>query len=206
MAAEYFAICKKKNIRFIVMYGQTESTARMSYLPWENAEEKAAIIGIAIPGGKFWIENDDGKIIDAPDIAGELIFAGDNVTLGYAENRFDLEKGDENKGVLHTGDMATRDGDGFYYVVGRKKRFLKIFGNRVNLDEVESLLKKENIEAACSGVDDMLHVYVTSCDDEKKAAAFIGERTAINRGGYKVLVIDEIPRNEAGKVLYSALE
>ena len=71
--------------------------------------------------------------IDKPDTAGELVYYGDNVTLGYAEKGEDLIKGDERHGILHTGDIAQFDKEGFYYIVGRMKRFLKIFGNRVNL-------------------------------------------------------------------------
>jgi len=135
-----------------------------------------------------------------------LVYQGENVTLGYAESRLDLGRGDDNQGILRTGDMAKQDADGFYYIVGRKKRFLKIFGYRINLDELEGLLKKEGLDCACAGVDDLLKIYVTNEQDSGKASAYIAEHTAINRNGFMVLVIDAIPRNESGKVLYSALE
>jgi acyl-coenzyme A synthetase/AMP-(fatty) acid ligase len=205
LAVEFITLCAEKHIKFIIMYGQTEATARMSYLPWETALLKAGSIGIAIPGGRFWLEDNDGKIIEAADIPGELLYQGGNVTLGYAETRFDLDRGDDNGGILHTGDMAKRDTEGFYYVVGRKKRFLKLFGNRINLDEVEGILNKEGIGCACSGEDDNLRIYVTSQEDIEKATQCITAHTGINRGGFKVVFISEIPRNESGKVLYSAL-
>jgi acyl-coenzyme A synthetase/AMP-(fatty) acid ligase len=206
LAAEFVAICKKKNCKLIVMYGQTEATARMSYLPWDYAESKAGSMGIAIPGGKFWLEDVNNEPIEKANETGELVDQGDNVTLGYAQNRFDLAKPDENHGVLHTGDMAQRDADGFYYIVGRKKRFLKIYGNRVNLDEIEGLLKKSGVtECACAGKDDNLKVYVTSDEAKKKTASFIAEHTGINRNGFTVVVIDAIPRSDSGKVLYSSL-
>ncbi|GHV45755.1 hypothetical protein AGMMS49546_32340 [Spirochaetia bacterium] len=206
LALEFIASCKKKGIQFIIMYGQTEASPRMSYVPWKFAEVKADSIGIAIPGGHFWLEDADGSIIESSDVPGELVYEGENVTLGYAESRFDLGRGDDNNGILHTGDMAKRDKDGFYYIVGRQKRFLKLFGNRVNLDEVEGLLKKEGLDCACTGSDDLMRIYVTSEKDKEKAAAFIIENTGINRNGFKVFEIAALPRNDAGKILYSALE
>jgi acyl-coenzyme A synthetase/AMP-(fatty) acid ligase len=205
LVAEFIAICKKKNIKLIIMYGQTEATARMSYLPWDSADVKAGSIGIPIPGGSFWIEDENSNIIKSPEITGELVYQGENVTLGYAENRFDLERGDDNHGVLHTGDMAKRDADGFYYIAGRKKRFLKLFGNRINLDEMENLLKKEGIECACVGEDDRMRIFVVSENEIDKTTAFIMKHTGINRNGFRVIAIKEIPRNESGKVLYSRL-
>ena len=206
MAEEFNQICTEKGIRLIVMYGQTEATARMSYLPWEYAQKKAGSMGIPIPGGRFALIDVDNHEIMEPEVTGELIYFGDNVTLGYAENRNDLSKGDENHGVLHTGDMAKRDEDGFYYITGRKKRFLKIFGNRVNLDEVETLLKKEGIESVCVGKDDMMKIFITNPEKEGETVDYIVHHTGISRGGFSVSHITEIPRNASGKILYSALE
>jgi acyl-coenzyme A synthetase/AMP-(fatty) acid ligase len=161
LAEEFIAICARKGIKMIIMYGQTEATARMSYLPWGMAQDKPASIGIAIPGGKFSLMDDEGNTVDTPDTTGELIYTGENVTLGYAQTCDDLSKEDENHGILHTGDMAKRDVDGFYYIVGRKKRFLKLFGNRINLDELEAILNRKGYECVCSGIDDRLKIYVT---------------------------------------------
>jgi acyl-coenzyme A synthetase/AMP-(fatty) acid ligase len=202
---EYAEYAQAQGKRFFIMYGATEATSRMSYLPWQRCLEKCGSMGIAIPGGEFSLIDVDGSTIDAPDTVGELVYKGKNVTLGYAEKREDLATPDERGGVLVTGDMAKRDKDGFYYIVGRRKRFLKIYGNRVNLDEVEGLLKKQGIDCACAGHDDNLRVYVTDEGAKEKAAAFIEEHTAVNRKGFAVSVIDAIPRNDAGKVLYSAL-
>jgi acyl-coenzyme A synthetase/AMP-(fatty) acid ligase len=187
------------------MYGQTEATARMSYLPYQKSLEKYGSMGIAIPGGKFTLFDVNGEEITAPDVVGELVYQGANVMLGYAEQGGDLRKGDELSGVLVTGDMAKRDMDGYYYVVGRKKRFLKLFGNRVNLMEVEELLEKQGYLAACVGEDDHLRIYTTSKNTEV-VLAFITQVTGINRTAFSVMYIDEIPRNDAGKVLYSELE
>jgi len=205
LSEEFAQICIQKGIEMIVMYGQTEATARMSYLPWKYAISKAGSIGIPIPGGKLWIEDVNNCTIEECEIVGELIYRGENVTLGYAEVRHDLIKEDENQGVLHTGDMAKLDSDGFYHIVGRKKRFLKLFGSRVNLDEMERLLKKERYDCVCVGEDDELRIYVTGTDKIEEVRHFILSHTDINRAGFKVFAIDSIPRNESGKVLYSEL-
>ncbi|MDR1481593.1 MAG: AMP-binding protein [Synergistaceae bacterium] len=205
MCAEFIDICRDRGMRFIVMYGQTEATARMSYLPWESARSKPGSIGVAIPGGEFSLKGDDGSIIDEPGVTGELIYKGDNVTLGYAENRFDLARGDERGGTLETGDMAYSDEDGFYYVVGRKRRFLKVFGNRVNLDDIERLLKKTGADCACGGVDDALKIYAVS-DDIAALKRYVARRTGISPAGFSVVKANEIPRSSSGKVLYSELE
>jgi len=206
LSFEFADICSKKGMEFIVMYGQTEATARMSYLPFEFAISKAGSMGIAIPGGEFSLIDTNGAVITGSDVVGELVYKGNNVTLGYAENRFDLEKGDERGGILETGDMAKRDADGFHYIVGRKKRFLKLFGSRVNLDEVDALLQKEGFTAVCSGKDDHLKIYITDANSQNAVDDFIKNRTGINNKGFSIHVIDEIPRNEAGKVLYSKLD
>ncbi len=206
LSKEFLEICKYKGIEMIVMYGQTEATARMSYLPWKFAQSKAGSIGIAVPNGHFWLADESGKTIEEPEMTGELIYCGENVTLGYAQNCADLAKEDENHGELQTGDMAKRDADGFYYIVGRKKRFLKIFGNRVNMDEVENMLKQEGFDCACTGVDDQMNIYVTDATLLEKVATFIRDHTSINRNGFKVCFIEKIPRNEAGKIIYSRLK
>ena len=205
LAREFGEICVQKGIRFFIMYGQTEATARMSYLPSEHAVSKFASIGIAIPGGEFWLEDENGEVISASDTVGELVYKGENVTLGYAMGRMDLAKGDENEGVLRTGDIAKRDPDGFYYIVGRKKRFLKIFGNRINLDEVEQIIKKAGFDCACAGEDDHMRIYTSSTGNHAEIKNVAVRLTSIHPSAFEVVSIERIPRNESGKVLYSKL-
>lgn len=191
---------------FVVMYGAAEATSRMGYLPPEKAVEKKGSMGIPIPGGKFMLVDNDGKVIHAPHTTGELVYEGKNVTLGYAEVGEDLIKGDERNGRLETGDMAQFDEDGFYYIVGRKKRFLKIFGNRINLDEVDRLIKGEfEIEVASSGTDDHLYIFITENDMTESVKKFIIDKTKLNHTAFKVITIDEIPKNDSGKTLYKEL-
>lgn len=205
--AEY---AQSSNRNFIVMYGQTEATARMGYLPANKSLEKYGSMGIAIPGGKFDLLDSQNQIITENNIVGELVYSGDNVTLGYALCGEDLIKGDERHGYLQTGDMAKRDEDGFYYIVGRLKRFLKIFGNRINLDETERLIKSHfsGIECACGGHDDLMKIYVITEDQSilKEIRKFISEKTHLNLTAFKIVTVNEIPKNDSGKVLYKELE
>lgn len=194
--------------KFIVMYGQTEATARMSYLPAEKSLEKYGSMGIAIPGGKFSLIDVNGEKISQPDVTGELVYEGPNVTLGYAECREDLAKGDERNGRLETGDMAKVDEEGFYYVVGRKKRFLKIFGNRVNLDEIDRLIRKkfEGMDCASTGVDDKMKTFITDRDCIDKVRQYLSCTTHLSESAFEVYYTPEIPKNEAGKTIYTKLE
>ncbi len=190
--AEY---AQREGKNFVVMYGQCEATARMSYLPPDRALDKVGSMGIAIPGGRF-------KLLD-----GELVYYGDNVTLGYAECAEDLAKGDERHGRLETGDMARVDEEGFYYIVGRKKRFLKIFGNRVNLDETERLIKGQfrDLDCACGGVDDKMRIFITDQAQVQAIRDFVAEKTHLNFTAFDVQFLATIPKNASGKTLYSEL-
>lgn len=193
--------------RFVVMYGATEATARMGYLPPKQSLEKYGSIGIAIPGGSFYLIDDQGEIINELGKVGELVYQGTNVTLGYAECGADLAKGDERQGVYRTGDMAKRDEDGFYYITGRKKRFLKMFGSRVSLDECEQIIQKEYpVECACTGVDNQMMVYVAGQADLLEIIQFLSKKTQINQGAFRILRIESLPRNASGKILYSKLQ
>lgn len=197
---------EEKGKNFVVMYGAAEATSRMGYLPPERAVEKKGSMGIPIPGGIFHLVDADGREITEPHKTGELVYEGRNVTLGYAESGEDLILGDERHGRLETGDMAQFDEDGFYYIVGRKKRFLKIYGNRVNLDEVDRLIKGEfEIEAASSGTDDHMYIFVTNEEYAEPVREYVVRKTKLNPAAFKVIVIDEIPKNDSGKILYNEL-
>lgn len=193
--------------KFIVMYGQCEATARMGYLPAKKAIEKKGSMGIAIPGGSFRLIDIEGKVITKPYTTGELVYEGENVTLGYAECGEELIKGDERHGVLQTGDMAQFDEEGYYYIVGRKKRFLKIYGNRVNLDEIERMVKgKFEIEVASAGIDDHLYLFVLDESVKEAVKSFVAEKTGLNPTAFHVKAIKEIPKNDSGKIQYQKLE
>lgn len=205
---KYAEWCEQTGREFIVMYGQCEATARMAYLPWKRSIEKIGSMGIAIPGGRFELIDEKGELIAAPHVTGELRYHGPNVTLGYAQSAADLSRGDERHGVLETGDMAQVDEDGYYTIVGRKKRFLKLFGNRVNLDEVERMLKVKfpDVECACAGRDDHLTLFATDEAILPAMRSYLADKTGLNPNGFFTCAVEAVPKNEAGKTLYKELE
>ena len=190
-------LAKQRGFRFFVMYGQTEATARISYVPFEALGSKMGSIGVPIPGGSLRLDSSTG----------ELVYAGPNVMLGYAECREDLAKGDEQHGVLKTGDLAHRDEDGFFYITGRLKRFLKLFGKRFNLDEVEQLVQQQfEVPVACFGRDDLLMVAVEGKESDAIAISEMLRRTFnLPVNNVRVEAIHRLPRTPRGKTDYQAL-
>lgn len=192
---KYARYAQEKNIDFYVMYGQTEASPRISYLPSKYALSKIGSIGIPVSGGKIEIIDD------------ELIYKGKNVALGYAYSKDDLSKKDEFNGILHTGDLCRVDEDGFYYITGRKSRFLKLFGNRVSLEEVEQIIKNNfnDLEVACVGKDDKMVVYITKdrINDIKNLLLSV---LKIHFSAFDIKLINNIPRNSSGKIIYKDLE
>lgn len=202
--AEY---CRDNGKRWIATYGQSEGTARMAYLPPEYAVDKCGSIGIAVPNGELSLIDDNGNNISGNGIEGEMCYRGKNVTLGYAYKREDLMLGDERQGFLRTGDIAYRDKDGFYYIVGRKGRFLKLFGMRIGLDECEQIIRsKFSIECACVGSDDKMLIYITDRRYQHKVKEELVAKTKIVASAFEVRLLKFIPKNEAGKILYSRLD
>ena len=101
--------------------------------------------------------------------------------------------------------MAKRDKDGFYYIVGRKKRFIKLYGNRVNLDETERLIKNIIPDCACSGQDDKMIIYLTESESAEDVKHYISHKMGINFQAFDIKCITEIPKNSSGKTIYSKL-
>lgn len=204
---DFAKYAKENHMKFVVMYGQTEATARISYLPHEQCLSKVESIGIPIPGGQLSLVGTDGKYIDEVGVEGELVYRGNNVTLGYATCGEDLGKGDERGKVLSTGDIAYRDQDGYYYISGRKNRYVKVYGKRVSLDELESLLKNDLQveELACTGVEDCIRVFITESQLKSEVKTYLSKKTGFNKSAFQINIIDQIPRNSSGKVKYQEL-
>jgi len=208
LTREFAAHCSSRGMRFFTMYGQTEAAPRMSYVPAAQALEKAGSAGVPVPNGSFELLGEYGEPISAPNTTGELVYRGQNVCMGYAESRVDLLLGDENQGILHTGDLAQRDEDGYYYIVGRKKRFIKLFGNRINLQEIEQHLAALGQVAACSGFDDELQVYVESdsVDHAHLLKKSLIALLQVAAQGLAVYGVAALPRSDAGKICYAELQ
>ena len=126
--------------------------------------------------------------------------------MGYATARADLALGDERNGFLPTGDIAYRDEDGFYFIKGRMGRFLKIFGNRIGLDECEQIVRGSvTCECACTGSDDRLVVWLTDPGQADASAEALVRAVRLPANVIETRIIESLPRNEAGKTLYSKL-
>lgn len=198
---------EEKGKRFFATFGTTETSARLAYLPPECATTHIGSIGRAIPEGKLVLVGEKGQEVTESGIEGELRYEGPNVTMGYGTCIDDLQKGDEFGGVYETGDVAKMDADGFFYIVGRKKRFLKLFGLRVSLDQSERIIKDHfGIECACTGDDTQMRIYITDRGLIEDVRQFMVEKTGLKATCFAVKIIDSIPHFESGKVNYRQLE
>jgi len=195
---------QKTNKKFFIMYGAAEATARMSYLPWEYASQKIGSVGIPIPGGKFWIEDEKRNKILENNKTGELVFSGKNVCLGYANNIFDLSKGDENKGILRTGDIAKKDKDNFYYIVGRKDRYVKIHGNRINLVELEYIISDFGVQSLCQVEEEnKITIFVKNLNEIEKLKEYLSKSTQLHPTTFIFKKINNFALNKNYKISYS---
>ncbi len=202
---EYYALlANKKGWRFFVMYGQTEATARMSYLPPDKVLTHLGSMGIAIPKGRFELIDEKGLPITATNQPGELIYHGPNVMMGYATKREDLYD-DSILSELRTGDIAWCDKDGFYYISGRKSRFLKIFGNRIGLDDLESALRGLGYVTVCGGTDK--HLIILTIDQGNAAAieTTLAKKYGLTRLYASVEEVKDFPLLPSGKIDYAML-
>lgn len=200
----YAALGRARGWDLFVMYGQTEATARMAYLPPDRAHDSPGAIGVPIPGGSFTLE----PVPDADDPAvGELVYRGPNVMLGYARTPADLARGRAVE-RLHTGDLARRTADGLYELVGRRARFAKLFGLRIDLDRVEAMLAAGGLRACCVAVEDDHELIVAVEGDGHDDA--IRRRAATDLGlpssALSLLRLDAIPRKPSGKIDRPAVE
>jgi acyl-CoA synthetase (AMP-forming)/AMP-acid ligase II len=189
--------------RLVVMYGQTEATARISYVPPERLSEKLGSIGIPIPGGRLRLEP-----LEHADVA-QLIYEGANVMMGYAETPADLALGDIQQGVLRTGDLGTVDQDGFFTIVGRLKRFAKLFGRRVSLEDVERELEATfPVRAIAIDLSERLGVHVAADGPvaDGDLQAHLARFLAVPPGAISVKRVAELPLTTTGKKDYKAVE
>ncbi|WP_198585852.1 AMP-binding protein [Pararhizobium haloflavum] len=209
MVRHFADLGERHGWRFYVMYGQTEASPRMAYLPPEMAAAHPDCIGIPIPGGQIALIDETGRDIEAPDVAGELVYRGPNVMMGYAVGPADLGT-DCSAGQLRTGDVACRNADGLFCIVGRTARFVKPFGIRINLDQIEHLLAPELPGIVCAGDDRRIVIALpANGHDAPVDSAALTTRLAEHHGlpdfVFEIVRLREIPRLSTGKVDYRAV-
>lgn len=204
--ARHFAgIAAQRGWRFYVMYGQTEATARMAYLPPEKLADHPDCVGIAIPRGRLTLADEHGaELVDA-DRDGELIYHGANVMMGYATSSAELAD-EPGPARLPTGDIARRTPDGLFRITGRQSRFVKIFGNRLGLDDVERLVSEQGHEAIATGIDDQLLVVTRDAAAAPAIAALIGDRLKLPAAYFEVRPVEQYPLLATGKIDYARLK
>ena len=178
----------------VVMYGQTEATARMAYLPPSLAAEHPGAIGVPIPGGSFRLDPCEG----AGPNEGELVYTGPNVMLGYADGPQDLARGATLE-ELRTGDLARRTEAGLYEIIGRRSRFAKVCGLRLDLDQLEAVLRDEGVTALCASDDDSVVVAVADAAETTVASAVVRRTTGLPARRVGVVALDPLPRLPNGK-------
>ena len=198
--SHYAALGELNGWQFFAMYGATEATARMAYLPPDLAKTHPNAIGVAIPGGALTIDpsTDDSAV-------GELVYFGPNVMLGYAESAADLALG-RTVDTLRTGDLAQRTEDGLFEIVGRANRFAKLFGLRIDLARIETLLADRRIAAFCADGNDEVIVAVSGNHDVDDIRRFVARSCGLPPNAVRVCTVDELPRSHSGKPDYGAVK
>lgn len=204
--AHFHAEITRRQGRFYVMYGQTEATARIAILPSADLPAKLGSAGKAILGGAIEICDSLGNPVPGAGPEGELVYSGPNVMLGYATEREDLGKGDELKGRLLTGDRARLDDQGYIYVLGRAKRDAKVFGLRINLDELEALVKRSG-PAAAVGAADRIVIFCEFGNEatHRQICSNLAATLKIHQSAFEFRSIDCLPTKDSGKINYEAL-
>lgn len=197
--------CQQKQKKIYVMYGQTEATARISYLEPDKTSLKPHSIGNTIPNGQLWLENESGVKITNINEKGELCYSGDNVMMGLASSVDDLAEGDSLE-KLHTGDLAIQDEDGDYTIVGRIKRFIKIVGKRINLDEVQAFTQTITESVVMGDDDDLQLFYCQKNIDVNDLVEQLADYLSVNKNYISTHYVESFSRLENGKLDYSALK
>jgi len=204
-------------VRYYLMYGQTEATARLSYLHPDRLGEKLGSIGKGLPSTRLEVRRPDGSPVrPGSDDVGEIIAFGQNVTPGYWNDPEETAKFFRDGG-LHTGDLARVDAEGFIYIVEREREMIKSGGNRVSAKEVEDVIAElpEVVEVAVIGVaHDILGEAIKACVVLAPKATLNSDRVKVHcqhrLSNYKcpetVEFLPSLPHNEAGKVIKGALK
>ena len=198
--------CKKNSLKFFSMYGQTEASPRISYLKSEFSQRKIGSIGKGIPGNKIFIVNDNNKRILKPFEEGEIICKGKNVFMGYSKNFNDLRKPNEENYELKTGDLGYFDEDGFFYISGRLSKIAKIFGYRIDISILESLMSKKGYKIVCLSNNKKIFIFIEKNYNKTDLINIISKITNLNITSFEIIKLKSFPRTLNNKISYSELK
>ncbi len=202
--------------RFFLMYGQTEGTARLSYLPPERLDDKLGSIGKGLPSTRLEVLAADGTpVLPGSGEIGEIVATGDNITRGYWGDPDETAKFFDG-GKLHTGDLARLDSDGFIFIVEREREMIKAGGNRISAKEIEEVIAElpEVVEVAVLGAPhDLLGEAITAwvvptrpgCMSHQEVLAQCHKRLPAFKVPTEVLFLESMPHNSSGKILKQEL-
>ncbi|MDB6093005.1 MAG: AMP-dependent synthetase [Verrucomicrobia bacterium] len=204
LVKSYANWAREKSIKFFVMYGQTEATARIAYLPPHLAATHSDCIGVPIPDGKLVIENERGEEIVGTNVVGELVYNGPNVMLGYATAREHLGLGREVHS-LRTGDLALRTDENLFRITGRTSRFSKLFGLRIGFDEIEKELRARKLEAYVTGNDQLIAIYITTAVAHAEIVAALVDKYQLPESCFEVIGGSPPPQLSSGKIDYRSI-
>jgi acyl-CoA synthetase (AMP-forming)/AMP-acid ligase II len=200
--------------RLYVMYGQTEASARLSYLPPERIDDKAGSVGIAIPGVELSVMGPDGEPCP-PGGIGEVVARGPNITPGYYENAEATERALRPDG-LHTGDLGYFDEDGFLFLVGRESEMIKSGAHRIAPAEVEEVVEALEGVVECAAVGapypllgEVVVAFVVAKEpgtlESKEVLRHCREELPRFKMPTEVRFVSALPKTDNGKLLRRAL-
>ena len=208
IANKFYQLCKLKKKDMYIMYGQTEASPRIAYIKNEKIIRYKNSIGKPISGVKMWVENQKSKKILKPFKTGMIFISGDNVMMGYCSSVKDLKnKNVENSKLkrLNTGDIGYYNEEGYFYITGRSNRIVKLYGNRVDLDEIQTKMKDDGLNVVCVNKNNNLVVFYTRNIILKKLKNRLYEIMKLNLSKVKFNKIDKIPITKNKKTNYKKL-
>jgi long-chain acyl-CoA synthetase len=208
LANEFYQLCKLKKKDMYIMYGQTEASPRIAYIKNENIVKHQGSIGKPIDGVKMWIENQKSIKILKPNNIGGIFISGDNVMMGYSSSIKDIKNKDTPNlkfEKLDTGDVGYFDKDGFFYITGRSNRIIKLYGNRVDLDEIERKMDNYNLKVVCISKNNNLVIFFSRKIIQKKIEKKLYEILKINISRVRFIKINIIPLTKNKKTNYKKL-
>ena len=205
MARRFSALGRDGGWDLVLMYGQTEAAPRISWVPPQALPEAADTIGQPIPGGRIWLADEAGGEILGPGRPGELVYEGPIVMMGYALERVGLAA-PPGPAQLRTGDIAERTAAGYYRIVGRMKRFVKLFGLRLSLDQIEQALSEAGVPAHALAAGDRLVLLVRQAGQVEAARALIAQLYDLPPAQIAAAALAEPPLLASGKIDQQALE